>query len=109
MTKLTFDEALEALGDGRHLDSADIQARALARVVWVAEWHYPGCLCESFEIHTRKADAVSTALMWADGEEGAPRGMKTALSGKGGGRFDGLAYGAPCITTVYRQTLGDCF
>jgi len=44
MPKLTFDEALQAINDERFVCSADVQARALRRRIWVAEWHLPGCL-----------------------------------------------------------------
>jgi hypothetical protein len=65
MAKLTFNEALDAIGDGQHIDPSNIQAVALARKVWVAEWHLPGCMCESFEVHTTKAAAIETARMAA--------------------------------------------
>lgn len=107
MGKLSFDETLEALGDGRQLDRGEVLAAALRRVVWVAEWHFPGCLSESFDISTTKGGAVASALMFAETGEGYPRGMKSALIR--GGRFDGVAYGAPCITTIYRARLEDLF
>ena len=86
--KLTFEEALEDIGDGRFVKWQDVQARALKRKVWIAEWHLPGCLSESYDVCLSKADAIESALMMAD----SPRGMKTSLVKYG--RFD-------CRTEMY--------
>lgn len=104
--KLTFDEALERIGDERPVDRADIQSRALSRKIWIAEWHIPGCLSESFSVCLTKRDAIETALMMAESEDGAPYGMRTALEKYG--RFDGRSplFG-DVINTVYRTTLAD--
>lgn len=86
--KLTFEEALDRLGDGRFVPPDGVQARALNRKVWIAEWHIPGCLSESQDVCLSKKDAIESALMMAD----SPRGMKTSLVKYG--RFD-------CRTEMY--------
>lgn len=108
MPKLTFSEALERINDGRSVDSCDVQARALSRALWVAEWHIPGCVSESQSICTTKRDAITCALSMAEGENGAPRGMRTALERFG--RFDSQSplFGT-CVNTVSRMTLADLF
>lgn len=100
MTKLNFSDALDMIQDGRYVRTSDILASALDRKVWVAEWHLPGCLSESFSICTSKADAIECALIMAD----SPRGMKTALQKYG--RFDSQSemFGT-CVNTVERRTL----
>jgi hypothetical protein len=105
MSKLTFDEALERIGE-RPVAYADVQAKALQRIVWVAEWHLPGCLSETFVVLTTKRDAIASALNMAESEDGPPRGMKTALQRYG--RFDSQSpmFGT-CINTVEKRTLGD--
>ena len=52
MSKLTFDEALERLNDERPVSSSEVYACALDRVIWIAEWHCPGCLSESVSYST---------------------------------------------------------
>lgn len=86
--KLTFEEAIERSGDGHFVKRQDVQAKALKRKVWIAEWHIPGCLSESQDVCLTKADAIESALMMAD----SPRGMKTSLIKYG--RFD-------CRTEMY--------
>jgi len=85
--KMTFDEVLERLADERQVLPEDVQARALLRRVWIAEWHLPGCLSESSSVCRTKEEAIETALMYAEGsgkdEFGPPRGMKTALEKTG--------------------------
>ena len=71
MPKLTFDEALQRINDGCSVHSADVQARALRRRIWIAEWHLPGCLSESFSVYLTKSDAIESALSMAEGEDGA--------------------------------------
>lgn len=106
MKKLTFDEALERINEQRHINAADVQSRALSRRVWVAEWHLPGCLSESFDVCLTKAEAIRAACAFAEGEDGAPRGMKSALRKLG--RFDSHSelFGS-CINTIKQQTLSD--
>lgn len=106
MTKLTFDETLERLADERRVERTLVQAEALRRKVWLAEWHLPGCLSESQDICLTKAEAVATALGYASGESGPPRGMATALCKHG--RFDHRTplYG-DVVTTIEQHTLGD--
>lgn len=108
--KLTFDEALEAIGEQRGITSHDVQARALRRMVWVAEWHIPGCLSESFDVVTTKRDAIECALRMAEGPEGPPRGMLSDL--RRFGRSDRVTEGAwarSAITTIERRALWTLF
>jgi hypothetical protein len=104
--KLSFDEALERINDGRHVKRAEVQAAALRRRVWLAEWHIPGCLSETQDICLTKESAIETCLGYAETEKGPPRGMKTAL--KKYGRFDSESgmYGT-CVNTVSQVTLGE--
>lgn len=106
MTKLTFEEALERIGDEHRVDSKDVQAQALRRKVWVAEWHMPGCLPEGRSVCLTKKDAIAEACLMAETSKGAPRGMKTALAKYG--RFDStsLMFGT-CINTVSSHSLAD--
>jgi hypothetical protein len=94
---LTFDEALERLNDGRFIHGGDVLARALARKVWVAEWHLPGCLSESRTYCLTKADALQAALDFAGDE--APRGMKTCLRRHGAYQHKTELYGT-VVTTI---------
>lgn len=107
-TKLNFDEALERVSDGRYVDSSEVQTRALQRMVWVAEWHIPGCLSESFSICLSKADAIDSACSMSENENGAPRGMKTAL--RKYGRFDSQSpmFGT-CVNTIERRKFWTLF
>ena len=104
--KLSFDEALERISDGHHVQRSEIQARALSRVLWVAEWHLPGCLSESFSHCLTKRDAIEAACSMAETENGTPRGMVSAL--RSSGRFDCRTdmYGT-VINTVSRCTLSE--
>lgn len=106
MKKITFDQALERLSDGRYVQHQEVSAKALKRVLWVSEWHLPGCISESVTYSTSKGDAIRASLSMAESEEGAPRGMKTALMRDG--RFDSASplFGR-VINTIYRTTLGD--
>ena len=106
MTKLTFSQALELLGDDRSIDASNVRSDALRRTVWVAEWHIPGCLSESFSVLTTKHDAIQTALDMC----GHVRGAKSDLTRYG--RTDRVspdAYVSMAVTTVARRTLGDLF
>lgn len=109
-TKLTFDEALERLNDQRTVTSDEVQARALRRMVWVAEWHLPGCLSESFSIRLSKREAIETALSMAEGSDGPPRGMRTDLQRFGrSDRVHADAWARGAITTVERRALSSLF
>lgn len=102
--KLNFDDAVSRLSDGFSVCAANVQTRALSRRVWVAEWHIPGCLSESFSVCTRKSDALQTALDMC----GNVRGAKSDL--RKYGRTDKVsedAYVRMAITTIERRTLGD--
>lgn len=108
MPKLTFDEALQRINDECSVHHADVQARALRRRVWIAEWHLPGCLSESFSVCLTKRDAIESALSMAEGAEGPPRGMRADLQRYGRSNrtaSDAWAHGA--ITTIERRTLAD--
>lgn len=106
MAKLNFDDALQAVNEQQCINSADVQARALQRFVWVAEWHIPGCLPESFGVHTRKADALADAL----GMCGNARGAATEL--RKYGRTERVApdaYVSMAVTTIERRQLFTLF
>lgn len=108
--KLTFDEALEAIANERAITSSDVQARALRRMVWIAEWHLPGCLSESMDVCLTKRDAIETALSMAEGAEGPPRGMLADL--RKYGRSDRVApdaWARGAITTIKRRALWTLF
>lgn len=104
MPKLTFDEALEAINSERYITRDDVQARALARVVWVAEWHVPGCMSESRSYSTTKAGAPEDALDMCCHVRGARSDLIRY------GRTDRVspdAYVSMAITTMERCTLRD--
>lgn len=108
MPKLTFDEALQAINDGRFVRSADVQARALQRRIWIAEWHLPGCLSESFSVCLTKSEAIESALSMAEGADGAPRGMRADLQRSGWSyRVAPDAWARGAITTIERRALAD--
>ena len=104
MSKLTFDEALERLNDERPVSSREVYARALDRVIWIAEWHCPGCLSESVSYSTSKEDAIEQAIFF-EGED-VPRGMKTALRKFGFFQHKTELFGY-VNTTVSKASLGD--
>jgi hypothetical protein len=109
--KLTFYEALERLCDDRQVDRKAVQARALQRKVWIAEWHIPGCLSESRAILTRKVDAIEAAVEFtgADGSSAINHycpGIREALRRNGQYQHHTELYGN-VITTIERLTLGD--
>jgi hypothetical protein len=106
--KLTFSETLERIHEHRHVNADTVQARALTRTVWVAEWHLPGCLSESFSVSTTKREAIADALGMASGEAGPPRGMLADL--RRFGRSDRTApdaWARGAITTIERRKLAD--
>lgn len=108
--KLSFYEALQAINDGQSVNYQDVQARALRRMVWVAEWHIPGCLSESFSVCTTKRDAIERALSMAEGELGAPRGMRADLERFGrSDRTAPNAWASRAITTVEKRALFTLF
>lgn len=110
MPKLTFDEALERINDQRSVSADDVQARALQRKVWVAEWHLPGCLSESFSICLTKREAIGAALSMAEGADGAPRGMRADLERTGrSDRTAPDAWARGAITTIERRALHTLF
>jgi len=101
---ISFSEALDAISDERSIDANEVQARALQRAIWVAEWHIPGCLSESFSVCLTRADAIDTALEFC----GHVRGAKSDLQRYG--RTDRVspdAYVSMAITTIEKRTLGD--
>lgn len=104
MPKLTFDEALERISDGFHVRSSNVLASALQRKVWVAEWHIPGCLSESYSVCTTKAGAIDCALDMC----GHVRGARADLMRHGmTDRVAPDAYVSMAITTIEQTTLGD--
>jgi hypothetical protein len=104
--KLTFDEALERIADERSISANEVQARALRRYVWVAEWHVPGCLSESFSVCLTKSDALETALHMC----GAARGAKSDLMRYGRtDRVSSDAYVSMAVTTIERRQLRTLF
>lgn len=102
MAKLSFDQAMARINDGRFVKASEISARALKRKVWVAEWHLPGCLSESQSICLTKAQAIEDALSFAD----SPKGMKTTLRKHGRFDSDSEVFGT-CINTVFEARLSD--
>lgn len=110
-TKLNFDDALERINDGRRVDSGEVQAKALTRKVWVAEWHIPGCMSEAFSVLTTKADAIDCAIGFTGADDSsainhAARGIRTALRKHGSFQHCTEMYGT-VVSTVRRERLGD--
>lgn len=106
MAKLDFYDALQAVNEQQCINSADVQARALQRFVWVAEWHIPGCLSESFSVHTCKADALVDALGMCGHVRGAASDLRKY------GRTDRVApnaYVSMAVTTIERRQLSTLF
>jgi hypothetical protein len=109
--KLNFAEALERIGDELPLDRDMVQADALKRKVWIAEWHIPGCISELRAIVLTKRDAIDAAVDFtgADGDdeiEHKIRGIRTALKRTGSFQHHTEMYGN-VVTTIERRTLGD--
>ena len=108
MAKLTFDEALDRINDERSIDRDNVQARALQRYIWIAEWHLPGCVSESRAYCLTKADSIASALDFASGEDGPPRGMLADLQRYGmSDRTAPDAWARSAITTITRVRLRD--
>jgi hypothetical protein len=106
--KLNFDDALQRINDHFLVRSSDVSARALSRVVWVAEWHLPECCSESSDYCTTKRDAIDAALRFAAGENGPPRGMRADLQRTGRSqRTAPDAWARNAVSTVSRCTLVD--
>ena len=106
--KLTFDEAIERINNERSIDASEVQARALRRYVWIAEWHFPGCLSESRTYCLTKSNAIESALDFASGEDGPPRGMLADLQRYGmSDRTAPDAWARGAITTIERVRLRD--
>lgn len=106
--KLTFWEALQDLSEGLPVSASEVQARALHRRVWCAEWHLPGCISESWSIHSTKRDAIDAALSMAEGSDGPPRGMKSDLMRKGRSvRTSPDAWAREAITTIELRKLSE--
>ena len=106
MPKLSFSDALQRINDELPVHRNDVQAAALRRRIWIAEWHLPGCISESFSVCLTKSDAIECALSMAEGAEGAPRGMRADLIRYG--RSDRVApdaWARGAITTIERRTL----
>jgi len=102
MPKLTFDEAIERLQRGHYVQAHEVQAHALQRKVWVAEWHIPGCLSESFSYTDSKHNAVAIALEYC----GHVRGARADLMRHGmTDRVPPDAYVSMAITTIEQTTL----
>ena len=59
--KLSYNEALEAIANERHISAADVQARALRRKVWVMMFSAPGCLPDNRNCCATRADALECA------------------------------------------------
>lgn len=100
--KLDFDQVIELINDQRGIDSSNVRADALQRKVWIAEWHIPGCLSESFSVCMTKADAIDCVCEMADN----PRGMRTSLRKYGRFDSDSPMFGR-CINTVEKRTISD--
>ena len=110
MPKLTFDEALQRIDDECSVHRNDVQARALRRRIWVAEWHLPGCLSESFSVCLTKRDAIESAVSMAEGADGAPRGMLADLQRYGrSDRTAPDAWARGAITTIEKRALSSLF
>lgn len=106
--KLTFDDALQLINGDRSIDADDVQARALSRYLWIAEWHLPGCMSESRGYSLTKNDAIEYCLFMAEGAEGAPRGMKSDLRTYGSSdRTAPDAWARGAISTITRVKLRD--
>lgn len=103
---LNFDEAMERLNDERPLNAGQVTGTALKRVVWIAEWHIPGCLSESRSLCLTKSEAIKAGCGMAEIDHSAPRGMQTAL--RKFHRFDSKTalYGT-VINTISKHTLHD--
>jgi len=105
--KLTFDEALQRLHDGRMVRRDDVYLKAQRRKLWVAEWHIPGCLSESQAYCLTKADAVQAGIDFASNDvDHFPRGLRQGLERDGSFQHHTELYGN-VITTVYQVELSE--
>lgn len=105
MKKLNFEEALDAI-NGQGVFKPKPRADVMRRKVWLAEWHIPGCISESFTVCRTKEEAIYEACLMAETENGIPRGMKTALRNHGRFDTDSPLYGV-CVNTVSVTTIGE--
>ncbi len=106
--KLTLDKTLERLNEDRRVDRDEVPASVLRRKVWLAEWHVPGCMSEARSFCTTKAGAIEAALSYAEGQDGAPRGMASDLRRYGvSDRVAPDAWTRLAITSVRQHTLSD--
>jgi hypothetical protein len=106
--KLNFDETLQRLNDEQPVNPREVSARALSRRVWLAEWHFPGCMSESRSVCLTKRDAVDSCLSMAEGAEGPPRGMRSDLQRFGtSNRTAPDAWARGAVSTVSRLRLSD--
>lgn len=106
--KLTFDDAMQLINDERSIDASDVQARALSSYLWIAEWHFPGCVSESRGYCLTKNDAIEHCLSMAAGADGPPRGMLTDLRKYGrSNRTAPDAWARGAISTIDRVQLRD--
>ena len=96
MAKMQFDEVVEKINDGCRVNPTYVAAAALRRRVWCLGVGQPGCLFDAFSVYTSKREAIDAALVMADdGENGAPRGMLTAL------KRSGIFYAPRFMVEVY--------
>ena len=100
MILLSFEEVIEKLQEERVVRAEEVPASVRERKIWVAEWHFPGCLSESQAICLSKKEAIDAACSYAEDEFGdPPRGMKTALR-----KWErGEAYGAMCVESTAKR------
>ena len=102
MAKMKFHEVMEKINDGIRVNPADVAAAALRRRVWCVGIGQPGCLFDTFSVHTTKREAFEAAMIMADdGENGPPRGMVTAL------KRSGIFYGPRFIVELYPAKVAD--
>jgi hypothetical protein len=76
----TLSAVLDALNDGRIVKRDEVSARVLGARVYISGSGMPGCLYDYGPNYSRtKTAAIEDLLFAADSDEGAPRGMATAL------------------------------
>ena len=101
MAKLTYDDALQALNEERCIDSADVQARALRRKVWISMNGMGGYMPNSRGVSRTKRDAEESCIDIAGDD--APRGFASELRRTGSADSMGETY------EVYPLTLAELF
>jgi len=102
MNKLTFDQALERIGDERSIERADVLASALKRKIWCGSWHAPGCMSDHNWTCETRAGCIDVAIqLYA---EDAPRGFISALKRDGIAGTDAQGY---YRVSIERNTLAD--